>query len=307
MLTQQRLEGGELLLATDEARQLCWEVVPFFGRRWVSNLVAQYGALERSELLARLETELLGEIGSRPPVGGECVGLSLGAVEGQHELAPEALAQRFLFDEALELRDTRDMAAQRELGLDALLHANKAELVEPSRFEREDAAVVDVGERRATPQGEPGGETIRSESGGAASKCFATLGEKSFEAGYVEPVCLDLEDVPRGARDEPVRAERGAQARDVHTERSFGAGRRRLTPQLVDQPIGRNRAPVFEEEQCEERALSTTAQSQRLTVPYDFYRAEHPEVGGRESRIRHGACTYSRNSSPSARTPSTGS
>ena len=195
------------------------------------------------------------------------------------------------------------MAAQQELGLDALLHASKAELVEPSRFEREDAAVVDVGERRATPQGEPGGETIRSESGAAASKCFATLGEKSFEAGYVEPVCLDLEDVPRRARDEPdPRRARRAGAR--RTRGAFVRRREEASHATARRSADRSKPGArFEEEQCEEGALSTTAQSQRLTVPYDFYRAEHPEVGGRESRIRHGACTYSRNSSPSARYP----
>ena len=120
------------------------------------DLVAQNRALERSQLLARLETELLREERSGSPVGGECIRLPLRAVEGHHQLAPQALAERFLSDEAFELRDERGVPAQRELSLDALLDANKAELVEASGLEGEDAAVPDVGERRAAPQGEPG-------------------------------------------------------------------------------------------------------------------------------------------------------
>ena len=48
MLSKQPLELGELLVATDEARELRGEVVPFVGGRWTSDLVAQNRALERS-------------------------------------------------------------------------------------------------------------------------------------------------------------------------------------------------------------------------------------------------------------------
>ena len=238
MLSQQPLELVELLVATDEARELRGEVVPLLGGRWASDLVAQHRALECSQLLARLETELLREERSSPPVGVECVRFALGAVEGQHQLAPQALAEWFLSDKAFELRDERRVPAQRELSLDALFDANKAELVEASGLEREDAAVPDAGERRAAPQGEPGAETLRGEPRGTPSKRFAALAEKSFEAVYIEPVGLDFEGVTRRVRDEPILAERGAQARDSHAESTLGAGRRCLTPQLVDQAIG---------------------------------------------------------------------
>jgi hypothetical protein len=192
--------------------------------------VAQHRALERSQLLARLETEFLREEGSSAPVGVECVRFALGAVEGQYELAPQALAEGFLSDKAFELRDERGVPAQRELSLDALFRASEAELVEASGLEREDAAVPDVGERRAAPQSESGAETLGGKPGGSASKRFAALAEESFEAAYVELVGLDFEDVARRARNEPILAERGAQARDIDAERAFGAGRRCLTP-----------------------------------------------------------------------------
>ena len=99
------------------------------------------------------------------------------------------------------------MPAQGELGLEALFDANQAELVEASGFEREDAAIPDVGERRAAPQGESRAETLRGEPRGAASKRFAALAEKSFEAAYIEPVGLDFEDVARRACNEPILPE----------------------------------------------------------------------------------------------------
>ena len=71
MLSQQPLELVELLVATDEARELRGEVAPLLGGRWTSDLVSQHRALERSQLLARLETELLRKERSSPPVGVE--------------------------------------------------------------------------------------------------------------------------------------------------------------------------------------------------------------------------------------------
>ncbi len=48
------------------------------------------------------------------------LGLAVGAVEGEHELAPEPLAQRVPSDERLQLADELSVAAEREVGLDPL-------------------------------------------------------------------------------------------------------------------------------------------------------------------------------------------
>ncbi len=238
VLSKQVGKLRELLFATDEAVQLRWEVVPLLGGRRVSDLVAQNRALERLQLLARFEPELLGKERSGPPVRGECIGLALAAVQGRDQLTPEALAERFLCDEALELGDKRTVAAERELSLGALFDADKAQLVEASGLEREHSAVADVGERRPAPQRECGAEAVRGEPGGAAGQCLTTVAKKFFEPACVDPLLRDLEDVPRRPRDERVLAERRTQPRDIYAQRPLGAWRWGARPELVDESVG---------------------------------------------------------------------
>ena len=238
VLSKQLAELRELLFATDEAVQLRWEVVPLLGGRRASDLVAQNRALERLQLLARLEPELLGKERSGPPVRGECIGLALAAVQGRDQLTPEALAERFLCDEALELGDERVVAAERELSLGALFDADKAKLVEASGLEREHPAVADVGERRATPQRECGAEAVRGEPGGAAASASRPSRRSLSNRRASTLSSATLEDVPRRPRDERVLAERRTQPRDIYAQRPFGAWRWGARPELVDQSVG---------------------------------------------------------------------
>ena len=120
--------------------------------------------------LARVETELLGEDGAGAAVRGECVCLSLAAVERDHELAPEAFAQRLFRDEALELGHELGVAAEAELGFDPLFQAGQAKRVQALSLEREDAAVAAVRESRPTPERERRPQAILGETGGAANE-----------------------------------------------------------------------------------------------------------------------------------------
>ena len=103
----------ELVLAAHEARQRRWKIVALHRGRRGSELLAEDGALQRPQLLARFETEALGEECACSVVGGERLGLALRVVEGQHELAPQALAERLLGNEALQLGDERSVTAER--------------------------------------------------------------------------------------------------------------------------------------------------------------------------------------------------
>jgi hypothetical protein len=88
-------------------------------------LLAKDGALERSQLLARVETEALGEERACAVVRRERLGLALGVVEREHELAPQPLAERLLGDETLQLGDERSVAAERQLRIDSLPRARR--------------------------------------------------------------------------------------------------------------------------------------------------------------------------------------
>ena len=78
--------------------------------------MAEDGALELAQLGRRLDPELV-ERGSSRPVGLQRLLLPTAAIEGQHLLTAEALPERMLRDERLQLAQYDVVAAERELGL----------------------------------------------------------------------------------------------------------------------------------------------------------------------------------------------
>lgn len=88
-------------------------------------------SLEFAQLGAGLEAELVGQDVTDPLERSQAVRLSTAAVEGEHELRPEAFAQRVVVNEAFELGDGGVMAATREIGVDAVLHRREVQLFEP--------------------------------------------------------------------------------------------------------------------------------------------------------------------------------
>ena len=113
--------------------------------------MAEDRPLEPAQLLAGLEAEVLVE--HAPPgavhVKGRC--LSLGPVEGDHQLSTKMFAERVLADESLELGNELRLTPEREIGVDALLEGGEPLLVEPdTRGARKRR--VELGEGRAAPQ-----------------------------------------------------------------------------------------------------------------------------------------------------------
>ena len=83
------------------------------------------------ELLQRssgFDAELLDEGPAGGSVGVQRLGLSSGAVEGEHELRSRSFAQRLLGDKALELADHLGVPSPLEVGLDAVLESGEAHL-----------------------------------------------------------------------------------------------------------------------------------------------------------------------------------
>ena len=75
--------------------------------------------------------EALDERLPRLAVDLERLGLAARAVEREHLLAAQPLAQRVLGDERLELGDERRVPPERELGVDPLLERREPQLLEP--------------------------------------------------------------------------------------------------------------------------------------------------------------------------------
>jgi len=160
----------------------------------------------------RLQAELLQEQFPHLPVGLECLGLAAAAVQGEHELAAEPLAQRLLADQALQLTDQLAAGAEGQVGLDPLLQADQAQLVQPRDLGLGEGLVAKVGQRWSPPQRQREGQLLGGVGGGALGKGLASLGEQALEPAQVDLVGEGAEQVPRWPRDQPPRRQRPAQS-----------------------------------------------------------------------------------------------
>src|SRR5262249_25166361 len=81
----------------------------------------------------RLEAELLGEAAPERLVRGERLRRPAGPIEAEHQLAEQALLERVLADEPLELAPQLRAAAKRELRVEAALQRKQPAPLEPPR------------------------------------------------------------------------------------------------------------------------------------------------------------------------------
>ena len=110
--------------------------------------------LELAQLAAGFEAQLAGEPVAQVAERRERVGVPAGAVEREHLLPAQPLAQRVLGDERLQLPRDVGVAAEREVGLDALLQRQDPQLLEAPDLRLREGLVAEVGEHRSAPQRE---------------------------------------------------------------------------------------------------------------------------------------------------------
>ena len=198
-----------------------------------------------------------------------------GAVEGEHELPAQPLAQRVLGDEGLELADELGMAAELELGVDQLLPRRRAELLEPRHLDA--ARTARARGRRAAARAR-----ARAPRAGAPSALgVSTLGRlrhEPLEAVQVDLLGLDVQDVARLASANEIAAERLAQIRDQVLNRPDRGSAEASRPQLFDQAVCRDHLACMEQEQGQEGALLRPPQLERPSLHPDLERAQDAEL-----------------------------
>ena len=165
---------------------------------------------------------------ARGAEGGERVGLSPGAVEREHLLGAEALAVRVLGDERLELGGDLVVKPVLEVRVDPRLERREPPLLEASGLRVRERLVCNVSESGAPPERERLDRLARRAR--SCSKRSTSSSPSPTRSRY-----------PGAPGHDPVRAERVPQRMDVHLERVLRAGRRRLSPDRVDQAIDRDR------------------------------------------------------------------
>ena len=127
---------------------------PRTARRVERGVLPQHAGLELLERGRGLEPERLDEGGASRAEHLERLGLPAGAVERDHQLAAQALVERMLAHEPLELGDELGAAAELELGLEALLRDREAQLAQALDDRPRERLEREIGERLAPPEGE---------------------------------------------------------------------------------------------------------------------------------------------------------
>ena len=101
-----------------------------------------------------LDADVVDQPLPRRDVGLERLGLSARPVQGQHPLRVQALPQRVVFQQSVELGQGLLVAPGGEVVVDRELGRPEPERLEPADLGRRERLLGDVGERGAAPQGE---------------------------------------------------------------------------------------------------------------------------------------------------------
>ena len=246
-------------------------------------ILLEHGPLERLELRPRLESEARRGRLARVAVRSQGVRLPAGPVERNHQLPAEALAVGVLERPARRAptrpphggraRDRRRSAPRARRAAAPPAGRPRPPRTARHRTRRAECRARAPGLRAAAPLVGPDRRTL-----GPRSRSRSKRSRSSAPAATAEQVAGRL----RAQRRVPV-AERLAEAGDVDLESGACSLGRRLAPELVDQPRGRNDPVCVKQQQSEHRALlrwaeiEPSAVAPHLETPED----EEVELGGR--------------------------
>src|SRR5262249_31938839 len=146
------------------------------------------------------ESELLGEEPPRFPVALERLGLSTAPVKREHVLTAQLLSERVFADQDFEFPDQFGMKPHFELGLDALLECQHAQLLEPSGFTLGEGLEGKVGERGAAPKRQGFPKPLRT----VAKAHVANLSERALKPLRIELLWFERELIPGGASPQAI-------------------------------------------------------------------------------------------------------
>ena len=238
--------------------------------------------LQPLQLRSRLQSQVARETAASVAIDVEGLGLASAAVEREHQLAPQPLAERVLVDAGLELGHDRAVPAEPQLPLDAALDRLEAELVEAMDLPLRELGERELAECRAAPEGE---RLFEGRDGAPADRrpAGATLRPRAPRTG------VRRRRRHRGEGRNPAAASRAH--RSPRPTRRLDAGVRRspagpsppsgavLPPQGVDEHVRRDHFAAPQREHRQERPLAPGRELQRLAgVVANLERAEDPEL-----------------------------
>ncbi len=285
-------DARELLGAADEARQRRAQVRAGRpggrvlrrrrrgrgGRR--GDLAAQDREVRGLELGAGQRPERVVERGADALVGAQRVGLPAGGVQHADLQPRDALVERVVGGQALELGDELSGRDAGQVGLDAADGRGQAHVLEPrGRGGRERARARHARQRRAPPQRERLAEELPGAAGLAGAQRARALASQPLEAVGVDVGGLEREPVAaRRLGHERRVAQRPPQPRHERLQRMDFVGGHVLLPDRVDQPAERDRASGVEREPHEQRLQPGPADLDRAVAVGDLERSQEPHA-----------------------------
>ena len=238
------------------------------GGRAQPGVLAQDRLVQPAQLGAGLDADLLHQRGPGLTVGSERVGLAARAVQREHPLRMQLLAQRLVQHQRLQLSYNVAMAARIQVDVDRQLHGRQPQLLQPPDLGGGERLTGDVIERRATPQGQ----------------CLTrpSACDEPLEACDVELVGAEPQLVPVPAREDLLavagRGQRLAQLRHMELHELRGRRRRPLAPQRVDQAIGRDGRAGMERQHRQQRPRLARANSDRPLIDAGLHGSQESDV-----------------------------
>ena len=234
-------------------------------------------AFQLLQLGARLEPQFVDEHRTCGAEHGERVALASAAVQREHLEPAQALTQRVLRDQRIELGRGLGRPPAVDVGAEPALQRSETQLVEARRDRAHGREVGDVGERRAAPERQRHCQ-LRCCVGGAASLVISHPGRGVL----LEPVQVQRavgrdQRVATTVRGDRIAAQQLAQVRDVALDDIRRGIRRPLVPDPVDQAVDRDGLIGVREQDREHGALMAAGERDRLTIDERLERSEDPE------------------------------
>src|SRR5437868_6823874 len=152
----------------------------------------------------------------------------------------------------LELADECPMPPAGQVSINSVLEAVEAKLLQTTDFGLRKTVVGEVSEWRPPPERE--------------RLLQPPLGLQTQEAGEVELIRLDTQQVPGRLRLNALLAEELPQLRDVDLQRFLRRRGRLLLPKRVDQTVAGHDAVRLQQEECQQRALLLPTKIERQPV-----------------------------------------
>ena len=228
------------------------------GRWFPSELLAflENRGFEVAHRSRRPESEVVAQPVPERMRGAQPLGLPTRAVEREHQLGGESLAQRMIDEECLELTHDLLVMPDAQLGVDARLGRHHAQLVEADRLGLDPLGVGEFRERGAAPFAEPGLDVLEGRVRIGVEQRLP-IGKATFEARGVDKIFRDLEHIAR--RAVPKRCvlaselDEAPKPRHVALERG-ARGIGRVGPEGRDQPVGRDDRIAMGQQDAEQSA-----------------------------------------------------